>query len=91
MVLFPPTKNFPNSAIEFCRPDTVTGCMVIDVSNQTFHPAIPSRAPEKGLPLNIVEDNSFIENEDRIWLKSRISNLSKRFDKQYFLVFEQEY
>lgn len=27
-------------------------------------------------------DNGLIENEDYIWLKSRISNLSKDFDKQ---------
>ncbi len=29
-----------------------------------------------------LEDNSLIENKDYIWLKSRISNLSKHFDKQ---------
>ena len=29
-----------------------------------------------------LEDNGLIENKDYIWLKSRISNLSKQFDKQ---------
>ena len=29
-----------------------------------------------------LEDNELIENKDYIWLKSRISNLSKHFDKQ---------
>lgn len=29
-----------------------------------------------------LEDNGLIENKDYIWLKSRISNLSKHFDKQ---------
>ena len=29
-----------------------------------------------------LEDNGLIENKDDIWLKSRISNLSKHFDKQ---------
>ena len=29
-----------------------------------------------------LENNSLIENNDYIWLKSRISNLSKHFDKQ---------
>jgi inactivated superfamily I helicase len=28
------------------------------------------------------EDNGLIENSDYIWLKGRISNLSKHFDKQ---------
>ena len=29
-----------------------------------------------------LEDNGLIENKDYIWLKGRISNLSKHFDKQ---------
>ena len=29
-----------------------------------------------------LEDSGLIENKDYIWLKSRISNLSKHFDKQ---------
>ena len=29
-----------------------------------------------------LEDNGLIENSDYIWLKGRISNLSKHFDKQ---------
>ena len=29
-----------------------------------------------------LEDKGLIENKDYIWLKSRISNLSKQFDKQ---------
>lgn len=29
-----------------------------------------------------LENNDLIENRDYIWLKSRISNLSKHFDKQ---------
>ena len=29
-----------------------------------------------------LEDDGLIENKDYIWLKSRISNLSKHFDKQ---------
>ena len=29
-----------------------------------------------------LEDNGLIENKDYIWLKGRISNLSKLFDKQ---------
>ena len=29
-----------------------------------------------------LENNGLIENRDYIWLKSRISNLSKHFDKQ---------
>ena len=29
-----------------------------------------------------LEDNELITNKDYIWLKSRISNLSKHFDKQ---------
>ena len=29
-----------------------------------------------------LKDNDLIENKDYIWLKSRISNLSKHFDKQ---------
>jgi len=29
-----------------------------------------------------LEDNGLIENKDYIWLKSRISNLSKHFYKQ---------
>ena len=29
-----------------------------------------------------LEDNGLIENSDYIWLKGKISNLSKHFDKQ---------
>ena len=29
-----------------------------------------------------LEDSGLIENKDYIWLKGRISNLSKHFDKQ---------
>ena len=29
-----------------------------------------------------LEDNGLIENKDYLWIKTRISNLSKHFDKQ---------
>ena len=41
-----------------------------------------SREPKLIEMAHKLEDNELIENKDYIWLKSRISNLSKHFDKQ---------
>ena len=38
-----------------------------------------------------LEDNGLIENKDYIWLKSRISNLSKHFDKKKLWTYASTY
>ena len=38
-----------------------------------------------------LEDNGLIENKDYIWLKSRISNLSKQFNKQKLWAYASTY
>lgn len=38
-----------------------------------------------------LEDNGLIENKDYIWLKSRISNLSKQFNKQKLWTYASTY